>query len=170
MQCPMACPGLATHTLAGLCALWLPSGAYLAEKLQKAAKPHQPPQTTCPARQQHPVQAPPLLLHTTETAFDLAVSHGIPRAGHSHTGRAVCPVVAEQRLLSRKTHKAAKPQTPKTTFSARPQHPVQAPPHLLHHTAGYALNLAVPHGMPGAGHAHSGRALCTVVAESHLLK
>ena len=38
-QCPMACPGLATHTLAGLCALLLPSGAAAAAKLQKWAKP-----------------------------------------------------------------------------------------------------------------------------------
>ena len=30
------------------------------------------------------------LLHTAEAAFDLAVPHGMPRAGHSHTGRALC--------------------------------------------------------------------------------
>ncbi len=27
IRCPLVCPALATHTLAGLCALWLPSAA-----------------------------------------------------------------------------------------------------------------------------------------------
>ena len=34
-----------------------------------------------------------------EAAFDLAVPHGMLRAGHSHTGRALCAVVAECCLL-----------------------------------------------------------------------
>ena len=61
----------------------------------------QPPQTTpCTAAlPSPPVQAPPLLLHTAEATFDLAVPHGMPRAGHSHTGRALCAVVAECCLL-----------------------------------------------------------------------
>ena len=70
----MACPGLGTYTLAGLCALWLERGSSTASKLQHSAKP-QPHQTSCPARPQHPVQAPVHLLHTAEPAFDLAVAH-----------------------------------------------------------------------------------------------
>ena len=55
--------------------------------------------TTCPALRQHPVQAATHLLHAAEAAFDLAVAHGIPRAAHSHTGRALCAVVDECCLL-----------------------------------------------------------------------
>ena len=93
----MACPGLAVHTLAGLfCAPWLPSGASTPGELQHSAKP-QPPQTTCPARPQHPVQAPSHQVHTAGAAFDLAVAHGMPRAGHSHTGRApLCGMVSKR--------------------------------------------------------------------------
>ena len=80
LQCLMSCPGLAAHTLRGLCALQLPSSASSSEKYQKAAKT-QPPQTTCPAMPQHPVPAPPHLLHTAEPASDLGAAHGIPRAG-----------------------------------------------------------------------------------------
>ena len=50
LQWPMACPaGLATHTLAGLCALWLPSGASSTEKLQKQQNrnPPKPPAQPC---------------------------------------------------------------------------------------------------------------------------
>ena len=98
LQCPMACPGLATHTLGGpLCAQWLPSTASIAEQLQILAKP-QPSQTTCTGLPQHPVQAPPNLLSTAEAAFDLPVAHGMPRAGYTHTGRALCAVVAEHSL------------------------------------------------------------------------
>ena len=84
---PHPCPGLATHTLAGLCALWLPSAASSFGNLHKPAK-SQPPRTTCTAPlPQPPVQAPPHLLHhIAEAAFDLALPHGMPRAGHSHTG------------------------------------------------------------------------------------
>ena len=86
---PMTCPGLATHTLAGLCALWLSSStSTTTEKLQHYSAKPQPLQTTCPAQPQHPVQALPHMLQTTETAFDLAVTHGTSRAGHSYTGRA----------------------------------------------------------------------------------
>ena len=99
LQWPMACPGLAAHTLAGLCVLWLPSGASFTEKLEKAAKPQPAPQTTCPALRQHPASTQPHLLRTAESAFDLAVAQDIPRAGHTHIGRAVCAVVGEQRLL-----------------------------------------------------------------------
>ena len=52
------------------------------------------PQTTCPALPQPPVQAPPHLLHTSESKLDLAVPHRTPRAGHSHTARALCAAVA----------------------------------------------------------------------------
>ena len=94
----MACPGLTTHTLAGLCALWIPSYTLPRGKLQYSSAKLHPPQTTYLVRPQHPVQAPSHLLITAET-FILATAHGIPRAGHSHTGRALlCAVVAELRL------------------------------------------------------------------------
>ena len=109
LQRPIACPGLATHTLAGLCALWLRNAASSSGNLHKAGKP-QPPQTTCcPALQQTPVQAPPHLLSTVEASFDHIVFGGMPRAYYSHTGRALCDVVAECCLLFWKS-----PQTGKT--------------------------------------------------------
>ena len=149
LQCPLCCPGLATHTLAELCALWLPSAASSSfGDLHRRAKP-QAPQTTCPnALQQPPVQAPPHMLHTAEPAFALFVSNGMPRAGHSHAGRALCTVVAEWHL--------------------RLKHPVQAPPHLLN-TARAASDLAMANGMPRAGHSHTGSVLCTVVVKRHFL-
>ena len=59
LQYPTACPGLATHTLAGLCALWFPSAASSSGNLHEPAKPQPPPQTiTFPALLQPPVQAP----------------------------------------------------------------------------------------------------------------
>ena len=58
LQCPMVYPGLATHTLAGLCTLWLPSAASSSGNLHKPTKP-QAQQTTFPALLQPPVQAPP---------------------------------------------------------------------------------------------------------------
>ena len=95
LQCPVACPGLATHTLAGLCVLCLlSSDSTTSGKLQHSVTPHDP-QTTCPAKPQYPVQAPPYLLHTAGAAFELAVAHGMPMAGHSPIGRALCAVVAE---------------------------------------------------------------------------
>ena len=97
LQYPMACPGLATHTLAGLCTLCLPSAASSSGNLHKPAK-LQPPRTTCPALPQPPV-APQHLLHTADAVFNLAVPHGMPRAGHSLTGRALCAVVAECCIL-----------------------------------------------------------------------
>ena len=94
----MACPGLATHTLAGLCAQWLPSTACITEGLQNVTKP-EATQSTCTAVPQPPVQAPPdLLLTTAQAAFDLAVAQGMPRAGHSNTCGALCAVVAEHSL------------------------------------------------------------------------
>ena len=97
---PRACPGLATHTLAGLCAQWLPSTAYITEQLQNVIKPEEASQTTCTAAvPQPPVQAPPDLLTTPQGPFDLAVAQDMPRAGHSHnTGGALCALVAEHRL------------------------------------------------------------------------
>jgi len=97
----------------------------------------------------------------------------MPRGGHSLTGRALCAVVAEQHLhICGKLQYLAKPQPPQTTYPARPQHPVQALPHLLH-TVEPAFDLAVAQGMPGAGHSHTGRALCAVVVAKrslHILK
>ena len=123
MQLPIARPGLASHILAGLCAQWIPSFAPTSVKLQhSSAKPH-PPQTTCPAWLQHPVQALPHLLGTPEAVFDLAVAHGMPRAGHSHTGRALCAVVAERRLYICKTpafSKAAHPTNQLPSLAAAP--------------------------------------------------
>ena len=81
LQCPMAHPGLATHTLTGLCALWLQSAASSSGNLHTPAKPR-PPQTTCPALPQHPVQPPPHLLHSAEPAFELAVPHNMLSAGY----------------------------------------------------------------------------------------
>ena len=39
LQYSIACPGLATRTLAGLCALWLPSTASSSGNLNQPAKP-----------------------------------------------------------------------------------------------------------------------------------
>ena len=111
LKCAISCPGLATHTLAGLCALWLPSSASTYRNLQKAARP-QSPQTTCPALPQHPLQAPPRLLHTEDTAFDLAVAHGIPRAVHLHTCSALRAVVVEWCLHIWKTTPAISKTAP----------------------------------------------------------
>ena len=57
--------------------------------------------------------APPHLLHTAEAVFDLAVAHGMSRAGHTHTGRALCTVVVGERcLVSSKTSEISKTATP----------------------------------------------------------
>ena len=106
LQCPMACPGLATHTQAGLCALWLPSTASSSGKLQKSIKPPSP-QTTCPALHQPPVPVTSQQQHTAEAAFDLAVPHGMPRPGHKHTDRAVWRAAPPQLKNSRKRQTAA---------------------------------------------------------------
>ena len=165
LQCPMTCPGLPTHTLAGLCALWLPSAASSSGNLHKPTKP-QPPQTTCPALPQPPVQAPPHLVLAAEAVFDAAVPHCMPRAGHSHTGTVLCAVVAKQHLhicLANSSIQKNRIQ-PQTTCPARSEHPVQLPPHLLR-TAEPALNLAVAHGMLRANQEHTVRSLCAVVFE-----
>ena len=130
----------------------------------------QPLQTICPARPQHPVQAPPHLLHTAEAAFDLAVPHGMLRAGHTHTQAGHCA----QWLLSgfsssgNLQKSSTNPQYPQTTSPALPQHPVQVPPHLLH-IAEDSFDFAVPYCMPRDGQSHTGRALCTMVAKRRLL-
>ena len=108
---PMACPGLATHTLVGLCALWLPSAASSSGHLHKPAKP-QHPQTTGPALPQPQAQAPPNLPHTPEASFDLAMGHGMCRAGQSHTGRALCAVVGKRHLHIRNTPAFSKTAPP----------------------------------------------------------
>ena len=96
LQCTMTYPGPATHTLAELCAQWWPSGVPQLEN-SSIQQNHNPPQITSPALPQHPVQASPRLLHTAEASLDLAVGNGTPRAGHPHTGRCLCGVVAERR-------------------------------------------------------------------------
>ena len=88
----------------------------------------------------------------------------MPRAGHTHTGRALCAVVAEHSSITEKLQNLAKPQPSQTTCIALPQqHPVQAPPLLLH-TAEAAIDLAVPNGILRADHTLTGRALYAVVA------
>ena len=109
------------------------------------------------------------MLHTSEAAFDLAVPHGMPRTGHPHTGGALCAVVAECCLLLWKSSHAGKTATSTNHCPALPQLHVKARPHLIH-TAEAAFDLVVPHGMPRAGHPHTGRALCAVVAECCLFR
>ena len=109
LQHPMACPGPATHTLAWLHALWLPSAASSSVYLPKLGKPQT---IICPVLPLAPVQAPPHLLHASGAAFDLAVPHGMPRAGHSHTGGALCAVAAECCFLLWKSPQTGKPTTP----------------------------------------------------------
>ena len=168
----MPCPGLVTPILAGLCALWLPSSTSSTEKkLLKAAKPHQPPQATCPTLLYHLMQAPPLLLYLHSRGYIrpcsapcLAQGWSLPHwQGSVHRGcQAVPPCL-------KKHQKVAKPQPPQTTCPALLQHPIiQAQPHPVH-AAEAAFDLAVSHGIPRAGHSHTGRALCTLVAEQHLL-
>ena len=119
MQCSIACSGLATQTLAGLCALCLPSAAFFSGNLHTPAK-SQPPQTTCPALPQPPVQAPPHQPYRAESAFDLAVPYGMPRADHSQTGRALGAVVAECCLLLWKSPQTGKTTTPTNHLPSTP--------------------------------------------------
>ena len=109
---------------------------------------------------------------TAEAAFDLAVPHGMPRAGLPHTGRALCAVVAECCFLlwkSPQTNKTANPTNylPSNHAAAPSAGPISP----VLHTVVAVFDLAVPHGMTRAGHSHtSSRALCAVViAESCLL-
>ena len=62
-------------------------------------KPEEASQTTCTAVPQPPAQPPPDLLTTAQPTFDLAVAHGMPRAGPSLTGRGLCAVIAKSCLL-----------------------------------------------------------------------
>ena len=143
------------------------NAASFSGNLHILAKPH-PPQITCPALPQPPVQAPSLLLRTADAVFYLVVPHGMPKAGQSHTGRALCAMITECCLLFSNPHKPVKLQPPQTTCPALRQPPVQAPPHLLH-AAEAAFDLTVPHGMPRSGHSRTGRALCDLVAQCILL-
>ena len=86
----MASPGLATHTLVGLCVVWMPSSASTTGILPDTGKTAPPTNKQPSLLQQHPVQAPSHQLNIEKTVFDLAVAHGMPRAGHPHTGRALC--------------------------------------------------------------------------------
>ncbi len=158
MQCPRACPGLATHTLAGLFAMWLPSGASSCGNLHKPAKPR-PQQTTCPSLPQPPVQAPLLLLHTAEAAFDLAVPQACQGLANLTLARLCALWLPSAASSSETLHKQVKPQPPQTTCTALPQPPVPTPPHLLR-PATPTFDLSVHHhGMPRAGPSHTGRAL-----------
>ena len=160
LQCPVAYPGLATHTLAGLCALLLPSAA---SSLPKPAQPY-PPQTTCPALPQP--QCRLHHAHCTLQRLHLTLQCRMACQGlATHTlSRLLKLWLPGDASSSGNLHKPATLQSPHTTCPALLQPPVQTPPHHLLHTAEAALELAVPHGIPRAGHSHTGRALCTVVA------
>ena len=113
LKCPMVCPGLATHTLAGPCAMCLPSAASSSGTLPHTPPKLQPPQTTCSALPQPPVQDKLHLLRTAEAAFDLAVPHGMLRADHSHTGRVVrldCQVMPPSLEISTNQQNCNPPQ------------------------------------------------------------
>ena len=70
LQCSMACPGLAIHTLAGLCALWLLIAASSSGNPHAAAAPQCRPHHTCHTLQmlyltlQCPTACPGLATHT----------------------------------------------------------------------------------------------------------
>ena len=159
-------PGLATHTLAGLCALRLLSAASSSENLHKSAKP-QPPQTICHALPKSPpVQAQPFLLYTAEAAFDLAVPYGMPRTGPpSHwqgSVRCGCRVLPPPLKIStnrqnRYTHKPPA-QHPYRSPQCRPYHncctlqrlhltlqcPMVCPGQATHTLAGFCCALWLP--------------------------
>ena len=146
LQCPMTCSGLATHALAGLCALWLSSAASSFGSFHKPAKP-QPPESTCTATlPQPPAQAPPPLLHTAEAAFDFTLPHGMPRAGHSHTGRVLCAVVAECCLLLWNSPHTGKTATPTNHLHITPAAaaPRAGPTTPAAHSRGCILTCSAP--------------------------
>ena len=132
--------------------------------LHKPAEP-QPPQTTCPAQRQPQGQAPPRLLQTAEAAFELAVPHGMPTAGHSHAaGRALCAGVAEcfVALLSKSPQTG---RTATTTTNHLPS-PATAPSaDLLHHACctlqRLYLTLQCPMACPGLA-THTLAGLCAL--------
>jgi len=129
----------------------------------------QRPQTTCLPPLQFPAQAPPLLLHTAKTAFDLAVPRGMPRAGHSHTGMALCAVLAECCLLLWKSPRTGKTAAPTNHLHSPAAAPSAGSTIPAAHYRETSFDLAVPHGMPRAGLSYTGMALCAVVAECCLL-
>ena len=86
------------HTSSALCAVRCGCRMTPPHLENSSIQQNQNPQTTCAAQTQHPVQALPQLLQTAEAALGLTVTHGMHRAGHSNTGRALCAVVAELRL------------------------------------------------------------------------
>jgi len=98
LQMSLVFSGLTTYILAGLYALSLESCALTTSKLPADTSKTAAPETYLPALPQYLVQAPPHLLHTEPAESELAMAYVIPRAGHSHTGRALCAVVAEQSL------------------------------------------------------------------------
>ena len=134
-QQSMACPGLAIHKMAELCVLWLPNGTSSLGNLLHSAKPH-PPQSTFPAQLQPQVQAPPHLLHTAEAAFDLALTHGIPKAGHSHAGGTLCTVVAKCHLLLWKSPQTRKIATHKKYLPSPAAAPSASPTTPAKHSRG----------------------------------
>ena len=151
----MACPGLATQPLAGLCALWVPSTVSSSGNLHKPAKP-QHPQTTYPARPQPPVQAPPHLPHSAGTVFDHAVPHGMPRAGHSYwQGSVRCgcrvlppPLETSTNQQNRNTHKP-------------PAQHCRSPQCWPHYMQSLRLTLQCPTACPGLA-THTLAVLCAL--------
>ena len=162
MQCPMTCPGLATHTLTRLCALWLLSAASSSSgKLHKTTK-SQPPNTTCPALPQPQSRGLPHLLSTVEAVFDLAVPHGMLRVGHSHAGRALCAVVAECCLLLwRKSPQTGQNAIPRNHPPGPAADPNAGPSIPTSHCR-YCIRPTVPNCMPRAGHADTLAGLCAL--------
>ena len=94
------------------------------------------------------------------------MAHGTPRAGHSHTGRALCAAVAERRLCILRTpaafsSKTATPTSHLPSPGAAPSAGSTTP------AAEATFDLAVAQGMPRAGHSHTaGRALYAGVAST----
>ena len=157
----MACPGLATHRWQGC----MHCGCRVApQRLENFSTQQKctPQCTTCPAWWPHlSVQAPPYLLHTAEAAFDHALACCMPRAGQSHTGRALCTVAAERHLCIWKTLALRKTANPYTT-SAQLGRSSQC---RLHHTC-FTLqrpHLTWQHLMVSPGLAtHTPTGLCTL--------
>ena len=110
LQIPMACPGQGTHTLTGLCALWLPSAASFSGNQSSQSGKTTTPTNHLPSPAAAPISSSTIPAEHCRNCIYLAVLPGIPRAGHPHTGRALCSVVAKCCLLLWKS-----PQTRKTT-------------------------------------------------------
>ena len=166
LQCPMACPGLATLTLAGLCALWLPSAASSCGNLHTPAKP---PTNHLPSPAAAPSASPTTpALRCRDYIWPCSApwyAQGWPLTHWQGSVGNGCQLLPPPLEIS--THRQNR-NPHKTTCPALPQPPVQAPTDLLH-TSEVAFDLAVPHGMPRASYSHTGRAQCAMSAECCLL-